>query len=443
MKWFKRSLWLAAWSAWLWLGVGLYRELPREIGPKVSVLPIRLGDSYEFLGDTHFVAVFPWVANPYKFRVFDADAGDFVREVSFAGYWPQLTLNTLRSHGVIVAEGDGAKEGGLWVVDLVTGKWKRLSRLKTVDMAVHLSKPWIAFRESAAPIDKPRSLVVVDWTTGAEVFVRPTDREDVQIGEPIFLSDTDRLLVSITRTTAASPSDSPPNLELWRVGPHSRLEKVVRSPTLYWNPGSASATRVAWRSPGPETMYIDVFDVDAERVVFSLPPSGERVTSGLVHSRTEGFLFSRSGRALLGGVPIGVWNVDIGTPIAWPLGMIPKIIDGDNAYALLESRDLPWAPEPLRRWLRSMTTYAVRDIETGALRLRCWNPDVNAFLHRSADGALGISNSGDVVRLPYRVNWPLLAFCQLILAMPLILLWATLRLRRRRAARLRTAEAAA
>src|SRR5688572_11675447 len=35
MSHLKRVLWLAAWSVWLWLGFGLYRELPRDLGPVV------------------------------------------------------------------------------------------------------------------------------------------------------------------------------------------------------------------------------------------------------------------------------------------------------------------------------------------------------------------------------------------------------------------------
>src|SRR5262245_10823400 len=31
-RWLCRGLWLLAWSFWVWLGVGLYRELPRDIG---------------------------------------------------------------------------------------------------------------------------------------------------------------------------------------------------------------------------------------------------------------------------------------------------------------------------------------------------------------------------------------------------------------------------
>ena len=41
----KRLLWLAAWSVWLWLGFGLYRELPRDLGPVVCKLQLTGGQS--------------------------------------------------------------------------------------------------------------------------------------------------------------------------------------------------------------------------------------------------------------------------------------------------------------------------------------------------------------------------------------------------------------
>src|SRR5262249_15597928 len=38
--WLPRALWLGAWSFWAWLGWGLYRELPRGLGPVVCKLAL-------------------------------------------------------------------------------------------------------------------------------------------------------------------------------------------------------------------------------------------------------------------------------------------------------------------------------------------------------------------------------------------------------------------
>jgi hypothetical protein len=43
-----RAFWLGSWSFWAWLGVGLYRELPREMSPDLAAL--RLGGSERAAG---------------------------------------------------------------------------------------------------------------------------------------------------------------------------------------------------------------------------------------------------------------------------------------------------------------------------------------------------------------------------------------------------------
>src|SRR5262245_42695098 len=39
-RWLPRTLWLLAWSFWLWCGLGLARELPRPLGTPVCRLPL-------------------------------------------------------------------------------------------------------------------------------------------------------------------------------------------------------------------------------------------------------------------------------------------------------------------------------------------------------------------------------------------------------------------
>jgi hypothetical protein len=54
-------------------------------------------------------------------------------------------------------------------------------------------------------------------------------------------------------------------------------------------------------------------------------------------------------------------------------------------------------------------------------------------LHENPEQLLVADLRGVVYRYP-TVNWPLLALCQTILALPLVLLWAMLRWRRMRMA---------
>ena len=68
MKRLTRFLWLAAWSSWLWLGFGLYRELPRETGPVVAKKVMAEGE----FEDT------PTVGVMYDIRMRE-DAGPMVR----------------------------------------------------------------------------------------------------------------------------------------------------------------------------------------------------------------------------------------------------------------------------------------------------------------------------------------------------------------------------
>src|SRR5215216_5328261 len=88
MIYFKRFLWLAAWSVWVWLGFGLYRELPRDLGPVVYRLPLRDRErAIRFLPDGRSVMTIDLTArdlgrwSPTKFRVVDLQTGKPVRSV--------------------------------------------------------------------------------------------------------------------------------------------------------------------------------------------------------------------------------------------------------------------------------------------------------------------------------------------------------------------------
>jgi len=75
MRWVKRGLWLAAWSFWLWLGVGLYRELPRDLGRLVRTLS--LAQNEQVLGfDRSSHNVVTRIDSPLSYRLVDAQTGE-------------------------------------------------------------------------------------------------------------------------------------------------------------------------------------------------------------------------------------------------------------------------------------------------------------------------------------------------------------------------------
>ena len=79
-------------------------------------------------------------------------------------------------------------------------------------------------------------------------------------------------------------------------------------------------------------------------------------------------------------------------------------------------------------------------METGKVLHRYWGFGGLGCI--SNDGRLAVDTDGTVYEMPLRVNWPLLAACQTVLASPLILLWLGLGWRRRLARRVFRREAA-
>src|SRR5262245_3373880 len=80
-----RSLWLLAWSCWAWLGFGLWREVPRDMGPVVCKLPLANQDAALGFVDRSGLAVsmFPGPGiYSTGYRVYDVGTGSRVREVT-------------------------------------------------------------------------------------------------------------------------------------------------------------------------------------------------------------------------------------------------------------------------------------------------------------------------------------------------------------------------
>jgi hypothetical protein len=80
------------------------------------------------------------------------------------------------------------------------------------------------------------------------------------------------------------------------------------------------------------------------------------------------------------------------------------------------------------RWSHEVETYAVRRSSDESLQFRLWNPPVELV----QDGEMEPHTRQIEIVMSSFGNSPLLALCQTILALPLVLLWAGLRWRRKR-----------
>jgi hypothetical protein len=127
-----------------------------------------------------------------------------------------------------------------------------------------------------------------------------------------------------------------------------------------------------------------------------------------------------------------VWRVD-GLP--WRKGDAEDLYlhDGDSAFYVVERWHHWWnGLEPEARF----TTMALRSVQSGDLICRTTYDQWIERENTNAAATLGVKSDGTVHSLPHRVNWPLLALCHSILALPIVLLWAVLRWRRKRRLRL-------
>src|SRR5262249_51644605 len=74
-RWICRGLWIAAWTFWVWLGFGLYRELPRDLGPVVYEPRFEPGEQLQgFLRDQP--AFMTKVNDTAVFRLHNARTGE-------------------------------------------------------------------------------------------------------------------------------------------------------------------------------------------------------------------------------------------------------------------------------------------------------------------------------------------------------------------------------
>jgi len=436
MKWLGRGLWMLAWGAWAWFGVGLYRELPRELGAPVAELPqgTRVGfveDSNAFVIMTSANVRGQWAS---KVFVTDAKTGSIEREVlgpPFGNYLQPFGSARLR-HGLFTTwlpdDVEGPRTSGLFRLDLKTGKWQCVLDHGIKHVGLHLQKPWAVVVEAPEKPGGREQVVVIDWESGRKTVVCRRDEGSPVVGNVYFVADGDRVAVPSPSTMPAGREGLLRCVEIWTTGDAPALEKRVE--------GTPHSDQLVSCSPGGRIAFQDfrgppllsVYDLNLGTRIFptgreeKLPPGPTLLVEPAL---------SRSGQRVLGGNLIALWDLESDKAL-WvsSTSEMPSAETGDDVFSVTEHWGWLW-----RLWLPSVeyTTYALRSLETGKLILRTSSPLKLSRMIMNADRTLVIADSA-VYRLPLAVNWGMLGLCQIVLAMPLGLAWVVLWWRRRRRA---------
>jgi hypothetical protein len=457
-----RVFWLAAWSVWLWLGFGLYRELPRELGPIARELPIASGEAVlGFIGETNLIATQAAKDQftPAILTIFNAETGRLVNR--FEGppmneIWCQ-TSDAMR-HGVVFANRLSEKTGvlllsRLHVCDLSQGTWRRVTDNRGADISVHPSRPWVVFNELPRFPTGTYRVVAVDFSNGREIFSRALPNGAPVYHNPFFVG-TDRIVIPLTTGTAVpavgernqkatggslrveARSTLARSIEIWRVGDPPTLEQTIADVALGRIVSVAGDGRFSF-SEAPTVPSRGVFDLEQERNIFVHPNVDEDFDARFHRRVVHPPRLSASGKNVFGGNPPTLREVDSKRLLWRPL--TPEFIawgSGANSFQVMERWQALW-----KDWFPNLAieTHALRNLETGSLIYRTSTKPTRPRIlphNWNVSGSLAVANGGAVYRIPPRVNWPLLALCQTILALPLALLWAILRWRRKRRLRL-------
>ena len=487
-RWLPRSLCLLAWSFWAWLGFGLYRELPRDFGPVVAQMPeydqsLTLG----FVGDTNLVLVGPAkrdkrekTSEEVRLQLIDAEAGGVVGErivpapylavgdrtlplgpgsglalFDALGREGMDDLLTLMRQGVLLSVTPDSE--ALQALDVLTGEWRRISRWPVAYVAPHPAKPWAAVVDLEPGSPPPARVVVVDLKSGKKLF-----RRDLPLGtkleiRPFFFPARNQVVLPLLIPPSKSTDLWRAVHEVWTVADPPILETTVDDFEATGFRATAAANRMYWQGryqyEGSRLTYVDVYDFQARRFLTTLPVAERPEANGGKHDFSKGLVepaIAPSGRSVLRYGPMttrtessGNSVITIGKPALYEVGtgrLLWQERPDERLIGVYRDRFLineQW--ESLwKQWLPSVNfrTVAWRSLETGAVLFRTSAKTLINPRRCNAAETLFVHSNGAVYRMPLRVNWPLLALCQTILALPLILLWAVLRWRRKRKLRL-------
>jgi hypothetical protein len=447
MSHLKRLLWLAAWSAWLLAGVGLHRELPRDLGPAVCTLPLEADEYFwGFIGDGGRLVTWKKVdeGRPAPLRVWNAATGSTIHRldgpVETAIGWNYVLY---AADGLILARRrppvDGRDAEGPSTLDLLTGRWIDLPPDHDMKQVVSHARPWAAFYGRVNE-NEPTCVHVFDLRTGSRIFVWE-DRTrhgspHVLYDRPVFVMD-DRLAIPVRRPVRPG-EDADERLEVWSILDGVRVNEF-HGVRLGADPIGSSLGRIAWRVETDPFGGADVFDLREGRIVLAYPPGRQQLASG----RWDDFgpILSAKGRTLFRTGLNKLVDIDTGAELwsvrpetTWgPFTRFDVVAAVDSAGDLVVYEEVQTSLTGGRK----VGAFSVRSPADGRFKYRYWASSINERNKIAPDGRRVFNTeTRSIHQWPPRVNWPLLALCQAILALPLVLLWTLLRWRRKRRLRL-------
>jgi hypothetical protein len=266
-------------------------------------------------------------------------------------------------------------------------------------------------------------VVVADHRTGKRVFQLDLPRRLYLGAPPVFLGD-DQIVLPLD-ALFRRPADGLWTFNYYKIATPAECLQTIMGPAIGPDSTASSSGRFAYRSKDQSELV--VFDIERRKMVFrepapAAPPSK---TAG-----TKVPVIASDGRTVV-DPSLGLFEVDSGRALWWP-GDHETIVASANAdhFVVRENWSTLWSRMAPKLQFQ---TIAFRRLDTGELLWRTRNGLYVSPPMRNAAGTLVVMADGTVRRMPLPVHWPLLAFCQSILALPLVSLWTALWwLRRRR-----------
>jgi hypothetical protein len=434
MIYFKRFLWLAAWGVWVWLGFGLYRELPRELGPVVCRLPMNgLEDWIAFLHNRPSILTLDDDPDDrlQTIRLRNARTGEIEQEIKSEGVGIPRAFGFFNSfrhgfHGRFEGPRVGANTTWpIFVLELSTGVWRRFDDVGT-DPRSHPTEPWAMFSRSDGDANDD-AVIVLELKTGRRVF----DSRDYLPKERIRLARTWRAFFigdeAVGIPFAKEPRKDAVALEIWSMTTGSMLRRIDGIDGCERATASRDG-KIAWY--GRKSPFVtEVFDSATGERLLAVPPERDRIATPIV-IETVRPAFSEDGKRILSTPAGGLFEIATGERV-WDAADHESIwiVRPPDRFEVHENWKFSLFGKPIE-----FSTFAIRRLHDGAFISRSIHSTLSEF-RSNADETLFLESETTVRELPLRVNWFYLSLAQAILAVPIVLPWAVLCYRHRRAAR--------